>query len=446
MRRSEVHLLLKVAFSLSIAAAGMTVQAQVMGPDGAATVLDGQSQSFSVLRHLLSGGGRYAVGLPGVSADLRTNFISLGLLEDDFSKDASGNAPFLDESEKRRILDLFSEGTGNLRLAAVAHLFTAGMRIGDLALVLSAEERIFASAALARDAFDLAFFGNEPGRTYSFDGTEITAAWMRQFSIAAGGINSVPGIGSLRLYGRVGYLSGFAFLRTRAEETRFFTADSDYSIRTSGGFVETSTTDVQFPGSPRGGGWGFDFLVELAMKNAVTVAAGVVDVGRLVWDKGVEQRVSDGHFILTDLASKSQGESLDSAYRVSDPQMVSERTALPARLIVRGSWEGAAAGGGIPGIGGRLGAGVGLSQTLSKEGLLGEQTLLHAFVEWEPAAWIGIGVGGSYSSPGGAGLITFVDVGTSTFHFQVGTKNALGLFAARSALSASLATSLLLTF
>ena len=405
----------------------------------------GASNAFSMSHELLTHSYAVAVEIPGLSAEAQSNVLSLKLLQDDFSKDAAGNAPYLDDAEKNRILDLFSGGKGIMQFTSTLHVFTMGVRISQLALVGGVEDRLFASVSVPRDFPELVFFGNAPGHTYRFDDAQAIATWLRQYSLASAKEFLLPKGNVLRVYGRASFLQGIGLARVMAESMQVFTADSDYSIQASGHLKMMQTSNISFPGRPRGFGWGIDLLGEFLMPNGIQISAGVVDLGSLTWTKDVEGRNVDGSFLLTEVTSSQQRQSFDSAFQVSTPYGTSSRIAMPARLLLQVGYylDASSRTRWLPGI---IGARGGLSQTLTGSPLIPKQLSLYALLDYSPASWLRLGVGPFYGTVGRFGMSSLIELESKTFHFQIGSKNVLGLFGLPSATNASLVTSLFLTF
>lgn len=106
----------------------------------------------------------FALTLGSVSANAATNGLSLGL----YNK-VNGN--FLDDALKQDVLAAIP--TDGLRLDADGEGQAMGISIGSFALTSHAAG--FGNAALPKDLADLALYGNQLDRTYSFDGTDGNA-------------------------------------------------------------------------------------------------------------------------------------------------------------------------------------------------------------------------------------------------------------------------------
>ncbi|MDH4070038.1 MAG: DUF5723 family protein [Ignavibacteria bacterium] len=206
------------------------------------------------------------------------------------------------EDDKLRILERFSgEDPGRSYVDLDARLFGIGVRLpGTGVLAFTITDYAGAALTIPRDLARFVLYGNPLGSSYDFGGAEVTANWMRAYTLSFG--STIPGISFmefLSIGGGVKHVQGFAYYEVLRSESRLST--SRYGVLTGQiDFLARSSQSATLKGSgfdlfpdPSGMGWGFDLGVSAGLTKALSIGASVIDIGSIAWTDNNQEVYTD---------------------------------------------------------------------------------------------------------------------------------------------------------
>ncbi len=306
--------------------------------------------------------------LPAMSAQSSSNTLSLSDINYYFDTEP-GSPRVLTGLDKRNINAAF-EGGGRLHIQSnlnpVSLLWKA--KGSEYAFGFSVNDYFSARLNMPAELVDLILYGNEPGRTYSFDDFRMQAWWVRNYAISISKeIYRDKDNASNRIYagGSAKYYQGFAYTDIIIENSHLTTA-ADNKI--SGKFRSESATsysnefflqslfdpgrtnpDFMYFPSPAAWGLGLDLGVAAVLDNKFVLSLSATDLGFLSWSTNAEKHSSSANVELDDIVKGNQLDSLGNSMNSNSEQVASFRTYAPAALRLGISLKVSEMAGFIPG-------------------------------------------------------------------------------------------------
>lgn len=299
-------------------------------------------------------GGFFLMQIPGFSANLATNAMSIDDINYYFGNDEF-NRRYLTDADKENLKKLF-EGDG--RIAAGAHitLLSAVYRpSADAgAFGFSVQDDIHNRFVVPEVLVELLMDGNEPGREYSFNEFSVQSQWTR--SIAFSYANEILKFENFFIESLSGgitlkYVQGFSYTNMNMLYSSVQTGDMN---ALSGGFLMLAETGYAeemsmhstfnssfddefsysvFPGSS-GSGLGFDFGLSADFDFGLTLGFAITDMGRVNWTENVQEHRIYGDFYIDDILDDDQLDSLEHMVKRSSAPANRYLTELPQALRV----------------------------------------------------------------------------------------------------------------
>lgn len=398
----------------------------------------------------LGGEGRVSMSLLPFGLSVSSELVSMESYREYFTgvpgPDGRRDPKYLSETDKRKILDVFSANTATSRLdfeimpVGVAMFLPSFGGIG-----LGMTEHIGARLVVPKDLLQVMLYGlDSTGSRHQMDATDVSAWWWRELNLSYG--TKLPfqlGKGG-EIYAGLGlkYVAGFGILETQryrmiiANErdannqyrTQFL---ADYVIRRSG-------SEMMDPGSgggaftvsphPAGTGFGMDLGVALVIQG-FQIHWSLTDIGSVSWRRNLVETFGDYSVVLTDPFLGAIEDSIGNAIRGQNRKGAEFRTALPAMMRF-----GIALGDSTSGFGwlprGLLVA-VDLAQGLNES--MGNSQNLRASlgIEYTGITWLPIRTGWAIGDDSRIRWAVGVALESKSFSWDIATENIGLLFSTR---------------
>lgn len=314
----------------------------------------------------LAAGGGAELGLASAAVDLANNSFTL-----DRYNEVTGAT--LDEADKERLLgDVPADG---LRLAADLRASLLGLRLGGLALTVSALGG--GGGTLDRDFLDLALMGNEPGQALAFDRTR-GEAWA---------------VGAVTLSAARPLWSAGGAALAAGVNLRWLRGIREAHVEAAGGSLRTDLAGVSGEAeavwltAEGGRGWAGDAGLMLQAPGGWTFGLAADNLaGGVTWDRGVERHVWSARADTLSLAD----DDLEARIADSDTSYAAGpyRTHLPRRLRLGASREA-----------GPLLLAVDVARDLETRPATPGLTTVSAGLQWSLLSWLQPRVGASLGDP-----------------------------------------------
>jgi hypothetical protein len=295
----------------------------------------------------------FSVTLLPFGVRLGTDFLNYGLYRrylTGVSTDSGTVGYYLTDEDKDEILSGFSSGSGtingemDLKLIGVS-FYSPGF--GGLGLGIS--ERVGAKGVLSKDYLRFLFYGNSVGEPFTFNSTEVRGWWLREYSVSyARSVENAFGLNHLACGVAVKYVSGFGYFDLEQVNTSFVTSNqavvtghAEYlSHRAGADFFssEEGSSFTMFP-SPAGTGWGFDVGLHAIVNSYLALGLSVTDMGSVRWTHNARERQANGDFVIDDVFSKSQDDSLKDLVEGTDRKVSGFTTGLPTAAHIGGALQ-----------------------------------------------------------------------------------------------------------
>ncbi len=302
--------------------------------------------------------------LPNMNMKLGADFLNVEEFNYFFAgvrgDDGNLQARELTQSDKERFRALFNSGsniTSSFSTSLFAISFYAGRETG--AFAFSIEDRTSIHGALPVDFIDFVMFGNEIGRSYNFESTELKSWYLREYSITySREINEIfPELFDSFSFGVTSKLiHGFwytsiekldSYLKTRDDysievnsDLKFLSAFSpDFGVKYDfEGDVEKHSNIGLFP-SPAGTGFGFDLGFSGKLDKAWTVGLAITDIGSISWSSETVEYSSNKNYILEDVTTRNNIDSLNNVIKGEGRKIEGFSTALATAFRIGVAYE-----------------------------------------------------------------------------------------------------------
>lgn len=288
---------------------------------------------------------------PSLSVKGGTNFISIDDINYFFGG-VNGQARYLDQNDKKRLMDLFSSGgvigmNMTLNLLMVSYLADPSIGAFSFAVNDIAAVRCNVPAAIP----EIALYGNPAGKVFNFSEFDLKSWYLRSYSLSyARRIFSTAEFpyNIISAGVSVKYIQGFSYAGTDRVNSSFSTGDNNQIEGTadyrgysafSGNFgvkydfdpVKKESSFSMFP-EPAGTGMGFDLGLSASFGEDWKLALAITDIGSIKWDKNAAQFTANGSIYIDDLSNEAQRDSLKDKFVGKSKKIDSFETNLPTVL------------------------------------------------------------------------------------------------------------------
>jgi len=248
---------------------------------------------------------------------------------------------YLSEADKQAILSRFEGGSGRSNVDIEARMLGVSLRMADLGILAFTVSDVGAATLEFPDDYALfLLYGNPLGSRYEFEGTALTATWMREYAASfARCLEEVPGFQWLAIGATAKLVHGFGYYEIiRSDswiETSSYgvlTGQVDFLARVS----ESSTLDASgfdvFP-RPAGHGWGLDVGFSGGITEFLRFGASVTDIGTVTWFANTQELSTHDSISFDNPLDPNQQNALIEAISGSEQKATSSfMTRLPATV------------------------------------------------------------------------------------------------------------------
>ena len=275
--------------------------------------------------------------LPGINISAGNDFITLNEYKYFFTgvrgADGSIQGRFLDETENRKFLNLFDNGSmihSNIGINLLSISFYPNKQIGAFGFAI--RDWTSAQVSLPKQIFELILYGNETGKTYNLSNLDSKAWYLRNYSLSYSRDLSDYFLNAFRFasagitlkmiqgYFYGGFDKSNTTLETREDYDILVNGDSRMLIAASPDFgivydfeeddIERSS-DIGLFNSPAGSGFGVDLGFYADLDKSWSVAFALTDLGSVSWNEGLAEYSSNSTFLLEDITDDEIVDSLE---------------------------------------------------------------------------------------------------------------------------------------
>jgi len=202
----------------------------------------------------------------------------------------------------------------------------------------------YAGAALRfpKDLAGFVLYGNPLGSVYDFNDTDLSAEWIRAYTVSFGA--KIPGVAFfdwLAIGGGVKLIHGYAYyeiLRSdshlETSEYGVLTGDVDFLARAA----ESSTlkaTGFDFFPVPAGHGFGFDVGFSGGLTSDLSFGMSLTDVGSVTWGGNTEEIYSDTSLVIDNPLDPDQQKAILNAVSGESRRAIEPfSTRLPTKVRI----------------------------------------------------------------------------------------------------------------
>lgn len=263
------------------------------------------------------------------SAHVGTDFIDYDLYTTYFTGEVTKNgrqARLLTQADKERILETFGHGVGTANLDLEARPVGLAIHpVRSFAIAMTVAEEVRIAGAIPRDYADFFLNGNPPGSTFDFNGTDLRAAWTREYALGLSWETSIPGFASAFAIGAaVKLVHGYGYYRIDRFNTTLTTGEDGsltgdihfLSTRSGANILENRFVRTYGIAPPvAGSGLGADIGVSARLESFLTVGMSITDIGNIRWTEGTEEAYVDTTIVIDDPFVVQQGDVIERVLR-----------------------------------------------------------------------------------------------------------------------------------
>jgi hypothetical protein len=366
------------------------------------------------------------------------------------------SARYLDDNDKRKILELFQDGTAHSSVDVHARILGVMLRVngvGSFAVTIS--DRAAGRLRLPKDYVEFLFHGNPAGSSYAFGETDLRAAWTRAYTLSFGtAVPKAPVVRWLAVGASAKLVHGFAYYEIERFNTSLTTALNGTLTGIAGFSSRSSRSDpvydefrqgfVAFP-APAGTGPGFDLGATGGLTEYLSFGVSVTDIGAITWRRRLEQTRSDTTIVLDDPFSGTQSDALDKALKGKKREIGEFSTSLPTTLRLGFALELHKTPG-FNGFPGECIVGLDYNQGLVDAPGTNTSPRVSLGVEYKPVQWLPVRSGLSVGGGDGTALAFGLGVHLGSFRLDLGSESLLWLLTQAGRLHGSAAASITLDF
>ena len=279
-----------------------------------------------------------------------SDYLSVDFYNSYFAKDDNGNSQYLDNSDKLNIISEASDQKSSYSAyATVLSVIVNTKSIGTFGLSL--DERSTGNFTPSRDFLELGLYGNQLNRTYDLSENELNAYWIRELNLSYAkkfNLKNNNTFEEISFGASVKPQFGLYYFNTQSNNLYIYTDDSN--VVHSSGEVEflyaglTDNNDFKYSAGNAGFGFGFDAGLNVRLKNFskngyFNLGLSITDLGYINWNKNTNTYYNDGTYIITDITSKEQTDSLKDIIKSTKTPVPSFTTGLPPVIRLGASYK-----------------------------------------------------------------------------------------------------------
>lgn len=290
----------------------------------------------------------FSIGIPGLSS-VATGYYNSGFSYNNLITKTNGEV----KADLPKLIKSLSDNNF-ITVTQNMDLLRVGFRINPTVyLQVSSTERVYGRMLIPKEAASLLVDGTAPivGTNTQFSPTAEGVGFVETGVSAAVSPNDRITFGA-----RLKYLSGYANVTTVSSSMALgvgsdyqITAASDLNVKTSG--VHDPADD--WKSLTNNTGFGADLGVNIKITERLSVAASVVDLGRITWKNNLYSYTLDKNtavytFSGVDLKEvvagnndylESQKDAIQQKFKLQESQIGSYSTSLPTRMFASGNYE-----------------------------------------------------------------------------------------------------------
>ncbi len=295
--------------------------------------------------------------LPDFSFQLHNNSLSLKDFTHYFG---NKEAKYLTDAERDDLLGFFKDdGKMYYSISAIpfAMSYSPSKEIGTFSFAIS--EVVAGNLVIAKDLIDLTLSGNDSGKVYSFDDSDLKTWWLRSYnlsyarkiyeeennwleSIYAGitvkfvtgyEYTSIENVNSRFHTGENNVLTGHLVANSISSFSPAFGVEYDFDKRS-----KTSNFNFLFM-EPAGIGYGIDFGLYSELDNGLNLGLSITDIGSVNWSKETVRYDVKSDFFVDDILNKEKRDSLLNSTNTKGEYIGSFSTSMPTALRFGASFD-----------------------------------------------------------------------------------------------------------
>lgn len=289
------------------------------------------------------------IPVPFISFHSGTDFLSIEQL-DYFFGGVDGKARVLNESDKQRLSDLFSDG-GNVFANFSTSLFSLTLKPTEEAgsFGISIIDYAGGNVTIPQALVDLSLNGNAPGKKYEFNDQDLSSWWIRNYGLTyARSFQGDDGDWFKQLSAGITfklvhgfYYTGLAKVNSSLETGAYNQIESKANMIGYSAFSEGFGVNYSFDSTmheskfglfmpPAGKGFGLDFGINFLLDDNWKISASLTDVGKINWSNNAAVFKTEGEIIIDDLTDQAQLDSLKDKFTGKGEKIESFSTTLPS--------------------------------------------------------------------------------------------------------------------
>lgn len=294
--------------------------------------------------------------IPNFSTIVGTDFFTASDFNYYFGGDGNGNAKYLTDEDKARLVNMFEDGGeifADLSINYLGVVVNAGKQIGTFSFSVS--DNFSQISVIPQELVELAMYGNPPGSVYEMNQLKSSDNYVRDFTLSYSrditdlfkdfvDLDYVSAGVSLK------FIQGLAYAESESANM-VITTNDDHSVNVSGQFIgyaavspdfnldygidSTLSNDNGFGFSlmPESAGSGLGFDLGLTTKmDAFTFGFAITDIGSINWNTNVVKVESDFSIDVTDITDGTLQDSLENALKADGVYIDEISSSLPTAL------------------------------------------------------------------------------------------------------------------
>ncbi len=289
--------------------------------------------------------------IPSISMKAGTNFISIDEINYFFGR-VNGEGRYLNDSDKQRLMDLFSDGgvvgmNVSLNLLMVSYMVSP--EFGTIAFSVNDVGAVKCNIPKALP--EMALYGNPAGKVFNFSEFDLKSWYLRSYALSYARriyTSSEFPYNIISAGITLKYIQGFSYAGTDRVNSSFSTGannqvegtadyrgysafSSNFGVKYDFDPVKKESDFTPFP-EPAGSGIGFDLGLAASFGDSWKLSLALTDLGSIKWDKNAAQFSATGSIYIDDLSNEAQRDSLKDKFVGKSKKIDSFETGLPSAL------------------------------------------------------------------------------------------------------------------
>jgi len=283
--------------------------------------------------------------LPPTGLHVGSDFFDYDLYTSYFTGDEAGNGKYLNDNDKKRILEMFPGGLSSTYLDINSKIFSLMVHDGRWGSIgISVEERASLQMTIPEEYLKFLLEGNPAGSSYDFTETDFRAMWTREYSVSYGRhILPLIWVKSMTAGITLKLIQGIGYAEVVRNDTRFSTNGNsalqgqvDFQTRAAGvDFLagDSGLSFTPFP-APAGTGYGLDLGISGDIDDSWSAAIALVDIGSITWRRNTREITGFTKLTLDDPFLGHQVDTLKDALKGESRPGGEFSTGLPTTLRI----------------------------------------------------------------------------------------------------------------